>query len=64
MRKRPSQGQKEALCSVCGGRVDTVEVEDGGTPHGCNVGNGEWVCSGSCYDVLLMREHAPNGLGS
>lgn len=55
---------KASLCSVCGDQVDTREVEDGGTPHGCNVGNDEWVCSSECYDAMLMKEHAPQGLGS
>lgn len=52
------------LCSVCEGEVDTREVEDGGTPDGCDIGNGDWVCGRDCYNTFLMREHAPNGLGS
>lgn len=40
-------------CQHCGGDVDTKEVEDGGSPDGCEVLAGLWVCSRPCYVAYL-----------
>lgn len=40
-------------CCVCGGEVDTREVDEGGDPEGCQLTDGRWVCSRECcYDEL------------
>lgn len=38
-------------CSVCGAEVDMRETDDGGSPDGCELENGHWVCSGECWDA-------------
>lgn len=43
-------------CFVCGNRVDTREVEDGGDPDGCQLSNQSWVCSSECWDIATGQK--------
>lgn len=43
----------DLLCHICGGPVDTREESEGGSPEGCEVENGEWVCSRTCYNKYM-----------
>lgn len=37
-------------CCVCGASIDTREEMEGGSPDGCQMANGAWVCDTHCYD--------------
>lgn len=47
----PSEVLDEVSCVICGNPVDTVEIEDGGSPDGCQLNDGRWVCTRECYDA-------------
>ena len=43
-------------CVQCGADVDTREVEDGGSPDGCEVRPGRWVCSPVCWQKEVPED--------
>ena len=45
-----------AKCMVCSNDVDTREVSEGGSEHGCQIDATHWVCSGGCYDAVMYAE--------
>lgn len=45
-----------AECCVCSANVDTREVTEGGDPEGCQLFDGQWVCSDDCYDTIYSTE--------
>lgn len=47
-----------ANCKNCGKAVDMQEVPDGGSPDGCQLRTGEWVCSFECWE---QEEGMPDG---
>lgn len=48
---------EKTYCCNCGMVVDTREVEDGGSPDGCELSTGEWVCSSECYDEVVEEPY-------
>ena len=52
-------------CCVCGAAVDTREEAEGGSPDGCELSTGDWVCSRECWlDAVRIIERNPPKSGA